>query len=228
MNRLHQTAFMVLLLVLFYLPTIQAQVVSITAVTSTQGDVVSEIPVGPVGGESINYTHFNWRAGLLSPFANPGTTGSATTTTLVPAVPINTAPVVSNPILESVVTPTVIPVVTPSQAASSATLALNPRVTTVFAPRFVSFASISNDLAINNAQQGQLAGAASSAMYNLNSALGGSTNFLVSVPEPGTITMCLGLLALAGYGYSMRRGENKSASEKEAILQGENNESISV
>jgi hypothetical protein len=44
-----------------------------------------------------------------------------------------------------------------------------------------------------------------------------TSNFAVSVPEPGTIALCLGLAAMVGFGYSRRQLKNEKAVPVEEV-----------
>jgi hypothetical protein len=225
MKRLHQTTC--LAVVLCTLSTLHAQVVAITPNSnSTATTSVDDAPASTTSASSgIDYSMMNWRAGLLSPYLSSNMTSSTTTGTVVPAVPINNNPTVNNPYAASAVTQTSQTLTPVASTSNSVIQSTTPNISSRFAPRFVSFSSISTDLNTNSGINGVNNGP--TVNFNLNTNVGGSTNFLASVPEPSTMVMCAGLLALAGYGYA-RRGSRKAVTpEAAAILQGETSESIS-
>jgi len=236
MRRLHKTAFMAIAAIFFALPTIQAQVVSLTSGSNSSSNTTFGVePTSSTGGSSLDFSLLNWRTGLLSPYVQSNVTASSTTAATVSAAPITNTPANTNPYAASSVsavsqTSSVVSNSPPVPATVPATQALSPRTTTVFAPRFVSFSTITNETTSTTSIVANLNGNNSSTIYNLNAIAGGSNPLMMSVPEPTTLAMCVGLLALTGYGYS-RRHQKKAqpvASETDAILQGETNESISV
>jgi hypothetical protein len=178
----------------------------------------------------------NWRAGLLSPYVQSNITTSTTAANTASAPPISNTPATTNPYAPSALTPvnqttsttstatTIRPVSTP------ATQAVTSRFTSTFAPRFVSFTSVTNENTITGTINPTLNNNNTTTQYNLNQIIGGGASLLVSVPEPSTVAMCLSLFVLIGYGYIRRQKQqgNIVPTEADAILQGETNESMSV
>lgn len=236
MKRLHKTAFMALVAIFFAVPTIDAQVVSFTSgPNSSNNTTFGGEPTSSTTGSTLDYSLLNWRTGLLSPYLQSNVTASSTSTLTVSAAPITNTPANTNPYAASSVsavsqTSSVMSNPPPVPATAPATQAITPRTITVFAPRFVSFSTITNETTSTTSIIANLNGSNSSTIYNLNAISGGSNPLMMSVPEPTTLAMCVGLLALTGYGYSRRHQKQTRPviSETEAILQGETNDSISV
>lgn len=238
MKRLHQTAFMAIVAALFTISTTHAQAVAITSGTIPDAAPVANlVPATPTTVvPTFDYTLMNWRAGLLSPYIQSNITTSTTAATTTTAPPITNTPAGTNPYAPSALTPvnqttsttstatTIPPVNTP------ATQAVTSRFTSAFAPRFVSFTSVTNENSITGTINPSLNNNNTTTQYNLNQTMGGAAGLLVSVPEPSTIAMCMGLFVLIGYGYLRRqKQQDKPAStEADAIMQGETNESMSV
>jgi hypothetical protein len=237
MRRLHQTAFMAIVAALFTISTTHAQAVAITS--GTIPDAASVVNVEPATPTTVvptfDYTLMNWRAGLLSPYVQSNITTSTTAAVTVSASPITNTPVTTTPYAPSALTPvnqttsaaintTSLPVNTP------ATQAVTSRFASSFAPRFVSFTSITNENTITGTINPTLNNNNTTSQYNLNQTMGGAAGLLVSVPEPSTVAMCVCLFVLIGYGYIRRQKQQDKpeTTEANAIMQGETNESISV
>lgn len=215
---------------------LQAQALPITPAPSA-GVIVTETSFSPGHTSSIlDFSLLNWRMGQLSPYAQPTLTGS-TTSSAQPAG--NTVPVI-NPFIGSTIgmhgslTST-------SSGSLSQTGSSSPAVTSVvpasgspsiasvyFAPRFVSFADLTPDYGLSPT----LTNTSSETTLILTDLTGTTTTKteqLFSVPEPGTLVLCGGLLVLAGYGWSRRRTTVQlPVAEAHSILVGETNESMST
>lgn len=236
MKRLCKTAFMALVAIFFASPNIDAQVVSLTSVPSTGTNAGIGVESGSsTTSSTLDLSLLNWRTGLLSPYLPSNITTSATTASTISATPITNTPSNANPYTTSVVSTisqpsNVMSNPVPSPVVVPATQAVAPRTTTVFAPRFVSFTSITNETTSTSTIVANLNSNNSSTIYNLNAIAGGSNPLMMSVPEPTTLALCVGLLALTGYGYTKRQQKQAKPvdSETDAILQGETHESISV
>lgn len=238
MRRLHQTAFMAIVAALFTVSTTHAQAVAITSGTIPDAaPVVNVEPTTPTNTvPTFDYTLMNWRAGLLSPYVQSNITTSTTAAATVTAPPITNTPATTNPYAPSALTPvnqttsTTSTVTTTPPVVAPATQSVTSRFASSFAPRFVSFTSVTNENSTTGTINPALNNNNTTTQYNLNQTMGGSAGLLVSVPEPSTVAMCMGLFVLIGYGYIRRQKQQDKpeATEADAILQGETNESMSA
>ena len=238
MRCLHQTAFMAIVAALFTVSTTHAQAVAITS--GTIPDAAPVVNVEPATPSTVvptfDYTLMNWRAGLLSPYVQSNITTSTTAANTASAPPITNTPATTTPYAPSALAPvnqsttTTSTVTTTPPVIAPATQVVTSRFASSFAPRFVSFTSVTNENTITGTINPTLNNNNTTTQYNLNQTLGGTAGLLVSVPEPSTMAMCMGLFVLIGYGYVRRhKQQNKTVlPESDAILQGETNESMSV
>lgn len=215
---------------------VQAQALPITPppVTSSSTDNSGTTPTVTSGGSLLDFSLLNWRMGLLSPYAQTPVTSSSTSSSqpTAPTAPSNNNPYVGTTIgMQGGMTSTTSnsagqtnPVFsTSSPTPTTAGMSLG---SVYFAPRFVSFADLTPNYGLNSS----LLGNANPAVHNVVPLSGfDPTINVASVPEPGRIFLCGGLLALVGYGWSRRRKAMPLKSdEAKAILMGETNEAMST
>lgn len=174
----------------------------------------------------VDFSLMSWRFGQLSPsYTQNSVTASATTTTAQATPTPGSSNPTNNPYVAAAIsmnggistTATTSNVTSTTSAAATATSAPVSRV--VYSPRFVSLGtSTTYDYGVNNS--------INSAINTTNSTGGTiSTNLLgitgtvavnlVAVPEPGTLLLCGGLLALVGYGYARRKQNAVTVSAEE-------------
>jgi len=185
-------------------PGIVAQPVAILPATGSSATTSSSTTTTPTPSTSpVDLTHMNWRFGQMSPYAQQPITGSATTQATVPA-PSPTANT-NNPFVGSTLatqgslisngTTSTTPAVQPASSGSTSSLS-----SSIYVSRFVTF----DNLVPNYGVTPPLTQPPTDPFLN-TSTLAGISSGSTAIPEPTTLLMCGGLLALVGYGYSRRR-----------------------
>ncbi|MFT3881293.1 MAG: hypothetical protein QM703_16720 [Gemmatales bacterium] len=172
---------------------------SSSTTTTTSTSTTSPTP----SASPVDLAHLNWRFGQMSPYAQQPITGSATNQPVVPApspTTSNNNPFVASTLatqgsLVSTGTNSTTPAVQPTSSGASSTLTSSHYVS-----RFTSFETLTPTYGVNPS----LPTVPTEPFVNLNT-FTPPTLTLTSIPEPTTLIMCGGLLALVGYGYSRRR-----------------------
>ena len=230
---------LVLVVWIQFVPQLSAQAVSIFASTesSTSSSSSSSLTPSP-STSSMDFSALSWRFGRMSPFTQQPISSSSTTQTSVPSPTISTSD--ANLFVGTTLgmRGTLNTSGTASSTSSSSIAITQPvdvgSIGTVISPAFVPrFITVHNSISTIGADS-TIDPIASAAVMNFSqftpSAATDASSF-ASVPEPGTIAMCCGLLALVGYGYSRRRlkVENKTKEVPETENEkSETNEAVTV
>lgn len=185
-------------------PGLVAQPVPLLPATSSSNTPTSSSTTTPtVSTSPVDLTHMNWRFGQMSPYAQQPVTSSSTTQTTVPApspTANNNNPFVGSTLatqgsLISSGTTSTTPTAQPASSGSSSTL-----TSSIYVSRFVTFETLAPTYGVTP----PITSPPTDDFENLNTftpSISGQT----AVPEPTTLIMCGGLLALVGYGYSRRQ-----------------------
>lgn len=198
-----------------------AQALPILPATSSTTTTPSTATTTPAPSSSpVDLTQMNWRFGQMSPYAQQPVTSSSTTQTTVPApspTANNNNPFVGSTLatqgsLISSGTTSTTPAVQPASSGSSSSLS-----SSTYVSRFVTFENLVPTYGVTP----PLTSPPTDSFSNLP---GVNVSVLTTsaVPEPTTLIMCGGLLALVGYGYSRRRLKTEAKTEEKTT--GEENE----
>lgn len=215
-------------MVMLLAPGVFGQALPILPTTGSSATTSSSSTTTPTPSASpVDLTHMNWRFGQMSPYAQQPVTSSATTQSTVPppsSVANNNNLFVGSTLATqgslitngSASTPTAI-----QPAVNGSTGLLN---NSTYVSRFVNF----NNLVPNFGVTTPLTPPPANNFVDLNT-FAPSGSALTAVPEPTTIIMCGGLLALVGYGYSRRQLKTEvKAEEKPTDEQSEPIEPVGV
>lgn len=212
-----------------------AQAVSIIHSTGSTPAALSTSSVTP-SASPMDFSAMNWRFGLVSPYAQQPISGSVTTQATVPppSEPTNT---INNPFVSGALGTQGSLISTESTGTGSSTGAspitvassgssTGTAVIPSYAPRFISFNTLEPNFGVTTPLTPVDAG------LNLNLLTpSGAAGNPSSIPEPGTLLLCGGLLAVIGYGYSRRRLKPENKTEVPPVVapvEVETNESACV
>jgi hypothetical protein len=163
----------------------------------------------------INFSLLSWRIGQLSPSAATITSSSTTTTTPAP------------PAIPSVQDPFITPAITLQGGLSNhsiitttdtpATIQTTPMGRWSFAPFFLYFNSLIPDHGISTSVNTAIPQETSNiSLFDVNKYDTSNQPLAMSVPEPGTLALCGGVLLAAGF-YWLRRKPSSPASDTEPM-----------
>jgi hypothetical protein len=182
-----------------------AQPISIVAPTTTPATTSSSSSLTPSASQ-IDFSAMNWRFGQMSPSTQQTVTNSSTTHSTVPppAAPTTTA---NNPFVSGTLSSQGSLLTTGTTSTGTSTSAVagpssGTHVTSSFAPRFVTFDTLVPTNGVNMTIEAPVIDTSMNLIRFTPTPLTGG---LTAVPEPGTILLCGGVLAIIGYGYSRRR-----------------------
>lgn len=200
------------LMLLSYLPSSHAQVINFQSTVNFSSSSSSTPATAAASSSSVNFSLMNWRSASLSPYSQPAITSSTTTnTTTAPSViPSTTNPYVGATLSSqgSLTGNTSTASTTTSAAVTSPSA---PRSSGSYSSRFVSYTTTPIENATTTVIGSTIGSNSNSFVTPISLPTELSNSSIVSVPEPGTVALCLGLAAMMGLGYSRRQWKNEKA-----------------
>lgn len=166
----------------------------------------SDVAIAGSSQPALDFSLINWRMGYLSPYMQQSLTGSVTSSTqsVTSATVTTNNPFVGSTIgMQGAMTTS-----TAVNSSTSNTFSVSSNVSTptnmYFASRFVSFTDLRPNYGLNTTLTN------TSNNISLTPIISADTNsssdrLITSVPEPRTMILCAGLLAMVGYGWSRRK-----------------------